>query len=153
MRSEESMLLVDQALTPSQLTCPKCARPMDAWESNGLALDHCFSCKGLWFDAGELAQHLAGLHARIGELDLSPVVETGFPCPRCEGFHLAQVRVHGVTLDACPRCRGIFLDLGEVHELLGALSHSKYGGDPAVAGLDDLALGLFIGAGLGRSGR
>ena len=38
--------------TARQLACPKCGLPMHVWESNGLTLDHCHHCKGLWFDAG-----------------------------------------------------------------------------------------------------
>jgi hypothetical protein len=83
------------------------------------------------------------------EGDLLPAGEMRFPCPRCDGVHLAQVRVDSVTLDVCPRCRGIFLDL---HELLGAIRRREYAGDPAVAGIDNLALGLYIAAGLGGAG-
>ena len=57
-----------------------------------------------------------------------------------------------VTLEVCPHCRGIFLDLGEVYELLGAIRRREYAGDPAVAGMDNLALGRYIGADLGGAG-
>lgn len=132
-----------------QPSCPKCFRPMHAWQSYGLALDYCFSCKGLWFDAGELSRHLARSNALLDEVDVEPKGKTEFPCPRCRGVHLAQASVDGVTLDVCPRCRGIFLDLGEVHELLGAISRREYAAGPALAGMDDFALGLSIGVGLG----
>jgi Zn-finger nucleic acid-binding protein len=135
----------------SQLACPKCAHPMDPWQSRGLALDHCFKCKGLWFDEGELRQHLANSHIRLSEGDFKMKGETRFPCPRCSGVRLGQVRVSSVTLDVCPRCRGIFLDLGEVHELIGAIARREYAADPAAARFDNLALGLYIGAGLSAS--
>ena len=126
------------------ITCPKCARPMRPWESREVVLDYCPSCKGLWFDAGELAQHLAGSQARVDEASLVPAEATGLSCPRCDGARLAHVRVDSVTLDLCPRCRGIFLDVGEVHELLGAIRRVEYAGDPALARLGNLALGLYI---------
>jgi Zn-finger nucleic acid-binding protein len=122
---------------------------MEPWTSRGLALDHCLSCKGLWFDSGELREHLAKSHARLAELDLQPTGETRFACPRCPATRLAQATAWSVTLDVCPSCRGVFLDLGEVEELLGAISRGEYASDPAVSGFDNLALGLFIGAGLG----
>jgi Zn-finger nucleic acid-binding protein len=121
---------------------------MDAWESQGLALDHCPSCKGLWFDAGELGQHLAHSNAILDEQALEPEGATPFPCPRCDGARLAQVRIGGTVLDACPRCRGIFVDLGEIHELIGALERPEFARDARLAGFDNLALGLSIGAGL-----
>jgi Zn-finger nucleic acid-binding protein len=135
----------------SKLACPKCAHLMDPWESRGLTLDHCFNCKGLWFDQGELRQHLANSHAGLPDGDVEPTGETRFPCPRCSGVRLAQVSVCSVAVDVCPRCRGIFLDLGEVHELLGAIARREYAADPAVARFDNLALGLYIGAGLGAN--
>ena len=133
-----------------RISCPKCSHPMDPWKSRGLTLDHCFSCKGLWFDEGELRQHLANSHAGLPEPDPGSPRETRFPCPRCSGVRLEQVHVCSVTLDLCPKCRGIFLDLGEVNELIGAIVRREYTADPSVAGFDNLALGLYIGAGLGR---
>ena len=137
----------------TRISCPKCSRPMDPWESRGLSLDHCFSCKGIWFDEGELRQHLANSHAVLPEADRAPARETRFPCPRCSGVRLEQVRVSSVTIDVCPRCRGIFLDLGEVNELIGAIVRGEYAADSAVARFDNLALGLYIGAGLGPKTR
>ncbi|HEX5064522.1 MAG TPA: zf-TFIIB domain-containing protein [Myxococcota bacterium] len=135
-----------------QLLCPKCALHMHVWESNGLTLDHCHNCKGLWFDAGELSRHLARSGADLDETELELAEATSLPCPRCPGMRLAHARESGVTLDVCPRCRGIFLDVGEVHELLGAIRRSDFAGDPAVAHLGNLALGLYIAARLGEKG-
>jgi Zn-finger nucleic acid-binding protein len=36
------------------LNCPLCALPLEAVERQGIELDHCPSCGGLWLDAGEL---------------------------------------------------------------------------------------------------
>jgi Zn-finger nucleic acid-binding protein len=119
---------------------------MHPWESNGVTLDHCHNCKGLWFDAGELSRHLARSDAHLDEADLTLGEETELPCPRCPGMQLAHVRQYGVTLDVCPRCRGIFVDGGEFHELLGAIRRDDFAGDPAVAHLGNLALGLYIAA-------
>jgi Zn-finger nucleic acid-binding protein len=132
--------------------CPKCALPMTAWKSRGLVLDHCHACKGLWFDAGELADYLARSHAHFDESVLERIGETAFSCPRCPGVRLARAYVDTVALDVCPRCHGSFLDLGEVHALLGAVSRSEYADDPALSKLDNQALGLYIAARLGESG-
>jgi Zn-finger nucleic acid-binding protein len=37
------------------LDCPACARPMDVSEQDGLRLDFCRRCRGVWFDHAELA--------------------------------------------------------------------------------------------------
>jgi Zn-finger nucleic acid-binding protein len=36
------------------INCPLCARPLEAVERQGVEIDHCPSCNGLWLDAGEL---------------------------------------------------------------------------------------------------
>lgn len=132
--------------TRRQLTCPKCGLRMHVWESNGLTLDHCHDCKGLWFDAGELARYLARSRAHLAEAELRVAEATKFLCPRCPDVHLAHVHEDDVTLDICPRCRGLFVDVGELYELLGAIRRNEFAGDPAVAHLGNLALGLYIAA-------
>jgi Zn-finger nucleic acid-binding protein len=139
------------AASPRALMCPKCALPMNVWELRGLALDHCHACKGLWFDAGELEQYLAGSQAHFEESGLDPVGETSLACPRCPGVRLGRATVDTVALDVCPRCRGSFLDLGEVHALLGAVSRGDYAADPGLSRLDNQALGLYIAARVGES--
>jgi len=144
--------VVDSTASSPSLMCPKCVLPMTEWESRGLVLNHCHTCKGLWFDAGELQEYLARSQARFDESQLDPVGNTTFSCPRCPGVRLARARFDTVALDVCPRCRGIFLDLGEVHALLGAVCRSTYADDPALSKLDNQALGLYIAARLEESG-
>jgi Zn-finger nucleic acid-binding protein len=37
-----------------QLTCPKCQSDMRQYERNGVIVDQCMSCRGLFLDNGEL---------------------------------------------------------------------------------------------------
>lgn len=39
------------------LTCPKCAAAMRQYERNGVTVDQCTECRGLFLDRGEL-EHL-----------------------------------------------------------------------------------------------
>jgi len=121
-------------------------------ESRDLVLDHCHTCRGLWFDAGELEEYLARSQARFDDSALEPLGETPLPCPRCPGVRLERARVDGVALDVCPRCRGTFVDLGEIHALLGAVRRGEFSDDPALSRLDNRALGLYLAARLGESG-
>lgn len=34
--------------------CPECHRPMDRFEQKGIAVDACGTCRGTWFDMGEI---------------------------------------------------------------------------------------------------
>lgn len=36
------------------LTCPKCQGAMNAYERNGVTVDQCSDCRGLFLDRGEL---------------------------------------------------------------------------------------------------
>ena len=36
------------------MQCPLCATPLHAVERQGIEIDHCPSCGGLWLDSGEL---------------------------------------------------------------------------------------------------
>jgi Zn-finger nucleic acid-binding protein len=36
------------------LTCPKCGSEMRSYERNGVVVDQCTQCKGLFLDRGEL---------------------------------------------------------------------------------------------------
>lgn len=38
----------------SDLTCPKCQSPMRSYERNGITVDQCSGCRGVFLDRGEL---------------------------------------------------------------------------------------------------
>jgi Zn-finger nucleic acid-binding protein len=118
---------------------------MYEWTSSGVQLDHCNSCKGLWFDQGELTQHFANLGCEIVETDLKAGQPTEFSCPRCTDALLTNAELGGVAVETCPACRGIFLDLGEVPELLGAISRSDAESSAEASSFDNFALGLYMG--------
>jgi len=133
--------------------CPKCSRPMAAWSPGAVELDHCPRCRGLWFDANELVQHLAEISGR--EMDARPEAgaETDYRCPKCADRRLREAHLFDVRVESCPGCDGVFLDLGELHELLGALSTPERGAaGPGLEGFDHFALGLFVGMRRAREG-
>ena len=97
---------------------------MRRFDLEGIKLDRCVVCAGIWVDAGEL-EALLGL-GRDGKRDLHAFdhgagqgyVEDVSPriCPR-DGAVLTPVRdeVHPeIEYDVCPECGGIFFDSGEL---------------------------------------
>ena len=38
----------------TELTCPKCQSPMRSYERNGVTVDQCTGCRGVFLDRGEL---------------------------------------------------------------------------------------------------
>ena len=47
----------------STLTCPKCQSDMRSYERNGITVDQCGDCRGIFLDRGEL-EHLIEADAR-----------------------------------------------------------------------------------------
>ncbi len=52
------------------LTCPKCQESMRTYERNGVNVDQCTSCKGIFLDRGELE---ALISAEAGYREQAPV--------------------------------------------------------------------------------
>lgn len=47
----------------STLTCPKCHGQMHSYERNGITVDQCAECRGIFLDRGEL-EHLVAADSR-----------------------------------------------------------------------------------------
>lgn len=91
----------------------------------GVEVDRCRSCKGIWFDIGE-SDWL------MGE-DAAAALDTGDPevgrhanqinryrCPRCNGGMMRRRAAKGAPIEyeECTSCRGSFFDAGEFTELI-----------------------------------
>jgi Zn-finger nucleic acid-binding protein len=87
-------------------------------------IDNCNTCKGTFFDEGEM-------YAALGtsaDPSLWDRPETGgavrpgeIHCPRCGAAMLLQDVKHedlSVEIDRCPNCRGIWLDGGEAAKIM-----------------------------------
>jgi acetyl-CoA carboxylase beta subunit len=46
--------MTDEARTDHWMKCPKCGKNMIEVDMDGVMVDRCESCQGLYFDAGEL---------------------------------------------------------------------------------------------------
>ena len=96
---------------------------MLSYSQDGLEVDSCPECFGLWFDREELklfvqtptlARRLQDGHAaptrvpRVGQRR----------CPNCSEAVLAESTLGEIFVDVCPRCRGIWLDAGEFEQAI-----------------------------------
>ena len=136
--------------------CPKCKHMMSRWDAGDLELDHCDRCKALWFDENELSRHLFNIaEVKLGEKPSEPIASS-LPCPACgDPHHLELTFLHDISVESCPACRGIFLDLGEIHDLLGKIAPPTRAKNPksSLHGFDSFALGMFVGMRRGSSSR
>ncbi len=112
--------------------CPACNEPMIVVEFQGMELDHCSSCGGSWFDAGELEFLFEHVGVTRGALDAAlrrdaaKTAAGSRRCPRC-GARMTVVHAgpqQKIQIDRCPRGDGIWLDRGELGRLVSMLSDS-----------------------------
>ena len=106
------------------MKCPKCGtETMNVFSVQGVALERCSSCSGIWFDARELSQLLEEDARLVDSLRRGGAKEElqgkRGVCPR-DGSELLRVYSSinpSVIIDACADCRGIWLDGGEFEKL------------------------------------
>jgi len=106
------------------MRCPKCRAEMEQIEHDGIEIDRCKHCSGIWFDAGE-SEALRGKAAALA-------IDTGdakrgrefnktdnYRCPRCSGGMVRRVdpqQTH-IWYETCSACSGSFFDAGEFSDL------------------------------------
>lgn len=121
--------------------CPYCRETQIVVELDGIEIDHCLSCHGTWFDAGELellTERVAGHESRLHrELQAArPIERARLRCPRC-GRRMDRIALGpspGILIQRCRRGHGVSLAAAELAEMV-----KIYGGGP------DGALANFCG--------
>lgn len=104
------------------MNCPKCSGSMQSVAFQGIEVDRCDSCHGIWFDALELDK----LTEMAGSEVIDPPAGLGRPdgtskvhCPHCGGPMIGMT-AHGqprIRFESCTVCFGAFLDAGEFRDL------------------------------------
>ena len=99
---------------------------MNVFPVEGVAVERCSSCSGIWFDARELSQLLEQDARQVALLrrgrDNQQLEGKKGVCPR-DGSELLRAYSsinQSVIIDACADCRGIWLDGGEFEKLFSA---------------------------------
>lgn len=102
------------------MKCPKCAAVAPPFATKeGVEMNFCRGCKGLWFDKGELALYCeAADDVHELEASLPTARETAYACTKCPGgVKLRELPYHPkeeLLVDWCPTCHGAFLDAKEL---------------------------------------
>lgn len=99
------------------MQCPKCEGTLAPLVIDGVEVDRCGSCQGIWFDKRELADTLpkeAAVKVLDGK-DTQGFDQKRGQCPKDKTalMRVNSARNHKVTLDTCTVCQGIWLDGGE----------------------------------------
>jgi PAT family beta-lactamase induction signal transducer AmpG len=106
------------------MRCPKCRADMELLELQGVQVDRCSSCQGLWFDAGELEQlrdRRIGAELDVGHAKTGKAHDTvhSYHCPRCGGHMQRKVdpQQRHIGYEQCEACEGSYFDAGEFSDL------------------------------------
>lgn len=102
------------------MKCPKCRiENMKQETYEGIEVDRCPSCKGLFLDKGELPQMMQkqmgntadtlGFSATSDQMD-----ELAALCSKCNRQMIAVNGPGDIRVDFCQGCGGLFLDQGEL---------------------------------------
>ena len=112
------------------MKCPKDGTDLVVADHQGIEVDRCETCRGLWLDYEELDM----LEDKVFDQDdlkgttvYSPR-PTERECPRCQK-KLIEFHYHGgrTELDMCPDNHGFWLDEGEDKEVLDFMRQRKQG--------------------------
>ena len=106
------------------MDCPKCHSSMEQVVHDGVEVDRCSLCHGIWFDATE-ADALRNRKA-------AAAIDTGFSdqgermniidrytCPRCSAamVRMVDAKQPHIWYEQCSSCGGSFFDAGEFTDL------------------------------------
>ena len=106
------------------MRCPKCRTDMEQVEFDGVEIDRCKNCNGMWFDVGEsdaLKNIDAATAIDIGDSESGRQMNEidRYRCPRCDGGMMRMVdpRQSDIWYEECTSCKGTFFDAGEFRDL------------------------------------
>jgi len=106
------------------MRCPKCEGDMLPIEYQGVAVDRCSNCQGIWFDVGEsdwLRDREAAAAIDTGDASIGREQDriNRYRCPRCNGGMLRRYDPQRTDIwyEECTSCRGSFFDAGEFRGL------------------------------------
>ena len=105
------------------MQCPVCKNAMIVLELDQVEIDHCVTCKGTWFDQGELdlltSHEEDSLFKKLKTCQ--NIQERSHKCPICLKTMLKCEYEEGsyrIYLDRCDRNHGIWFDKGELEHIL-----------------------------------
>ncbi len=87
----------------------------------GVEIERCKGCKGLWFDQGEEEKLSKIQDAELLDWGVATIgaefsKDEPIPCPRCPDTLMDRIQdpkqTH-ITLERCPKCAGTYFDAGE----------------------------------------
>jgi Zn-finger nucleic acid-binding protein len=118
-------------VSPGEKKCPECSQEMRKKEYEGVVIDICENCGGVWLDKDELYHILETREEKFSQSQqeevapekiIPPRPEDLIPqlnCPVCGALmqRFAFGYSSGIILDRCPNGDGVWLDRGELEKV------------------------------------
>lgn len=104
--------------------CPNCKISLIVLEMEGIEIDYCTECNGVWLDEGEIEMILklegAEPDTLANELFATkPDAKSDKRCVRCNAkMQMVKVGEPLVAIDRCPLGDGVWFDQGEMQTLI-----------------------------------
>ena len=107
------------------MNCPVCNKGLIVLELNQVEIDFCYSCKGIWLDAGELELLLEGASEKDHLLSSfhseKRMKEKMKKCPICSRKMekiLCGREDEKIRIDKCKKNDGYWFDTGELQTII-----------------------------------
>lgn len=110
------------------MDCIKCKKPMKKAKLEGILVDKCDICRGVWLDGGELEMLQNSIAKNSQDLkkeamneimdEKMRLITTSGLCPKCQEQQIEKYKKSGIELERCPACKGVFFDYGELDKVL-----------------------------------
>ena len=105
------------------MLCPKCKHYMKPISYQGIEVDRCTHCLGIWFDRFEQEdlKHLSGSEViDIGDAETGREQnkKTRVFCPKCRTLMMPETdeQQPHIHYERCPQCKGVYFDAGEFRD-------------------------------------
>lgn len=112
------------------MNCPRDNSVLETHSLETVQVDECPTCRGIWFDDGELRKAQTAADPDLGWMDVDlwkdqdrySLALSDYSCPR-DGQPMVCITYGdtGVSVDHCLKCSGIWLDGGKFQDILAAL--------------------------------
>ncbi|MDP7033341.1 MAG: zf-TFIIB domain-containing protein [Planctomycetota bacterium] len=115
------------------MNCPHCQNTLTQEDYEGVEIDRCTACEGIYLDDGELKHINDAREKTFSPEEISAVdgiqkqvqahseeAVGSIQCPKCTDSQMNRQNYAGQTgivIDRCPNCKGLWLDAGEVEKI------------------------------------
>lgn len=118
MLADINRQLRDDRLSLSTRLCPQCRQPFAIVRMHNLSVEFCRTCRGCWFDPGELGL----ITHQPRDVPSSSVShrKSRFHCPVCNTAMWECIfrKPFNLLVDRCPDGHGVYLEEGELERAL-----------------------------------